>query len=330
MKRKSLITVILLLLLALLLAAAVTAGVIYFRSSRYSEAALTEGMQVMQETLGKRFTLQIKCFVPWGQSLNDSKFTVSEGFVQAGPITVAKSRNMLRGEEKLITIPLTAYRTGTLEPGELIVEVERPFFKNGTAKKYMQKNFKAIEVMPRKIADNAELPLADEVKPPTVSSNSKWLLYTAAIIRLILLAAVIILLKLRRKTQKKIPCWIQSQQELADLRQQISNHQLPLAAGVARLTDIVRSYLSKRFNWRTTRQTSEEFFTTLKQQHLLTVQQTEYLTEFITSADLVKFANLKPGLDGFSAACDKAENLIRETTPANNKNTNSQPEEKQS
>jgi hypothetical protein len=44
----------------------------------------------------------------------------------------------------------------------------------------------------------------------------------------------------------------------------------------------------------------------------------------------VKFANLKPGMDGFSEACDKAENLIRETTPENNKNLNSQPEEKQS
>jgi hypothetical protein len=63
---------------------------------------------------------------------------------------------------------------------------------------------------------------------------------------------------------------------------------------------------------------------------LLTAQQTGYLTEFITSADLVKFANLKPGMDGFSEACDKAENLIRETTPENNKNLNSQPEEKQS
>ena len=77
---------------------------------------------------------------------------------------------------------------------------------------------------------------------------------------------------------------------------------------------MVRSYLSKRFNYPAITQTTEEFFTTLRKQNSqLTAAQVRYLEDFLSAADLVKFANLRPEKDMFENAAVKAEKLIDET-----------------
>ena len=83
---------------------------------------------------------------------------------------------------------------------------------------------------------------------------------------------------------------------------------------MAKLSDVVREYLSVRYCWRVKQQTTEEFFAALKRKNSpLTAGQTFYLEEFMKQADLIKFANIKPDKDAFALAADRAEELIEQT-----------------
>ena len=63
-------------------------------------------------------------------------------------------------------------------------------------------------------------------------------------------------------------------------------------ASIAKLCDILREYLEKRFALRASRQTTGEFLASLEQDHdaLLTAEQHLFLQEFLYTADMVKFA----------------------------------------
>ena len=326
MKLKHLIILILSLLAALLIAGAVAGAVIFYKSSRYGEVKLQDAPAVdSQPTLGKRFELTVDCILPHGQNITVTSFAPGEGVVQSGEITVKKLRSTLRGSIRSITVPLKAYRTGKLDPGTLTVTVERPFFKNGTAKTFLKKTFAAVEIMPREIADRKNLPLADAVAPPEKAPANKYLILGAIIIVLLIAAIWFITWKLRhKKLPPPLPPWEQALLDIGFLRKRLKNRELPLAQGVAILSDIVRNYLSNRFHWRTSWQTTEEFFMDLKRKpNTLTEQQSEYLTGFMSSADMVKFANIKPSFDDFIPAMEQAEKLIRETSGDQNNSANS-------
>ena len=131
------------------------------------------------------------------------------------------------------------------------------------------------------------------------------------------------LIKKYRSQTPDIPIWTASLQDLNELKQIADSGERPLNWCVARLTDVVRKYLTKRFNWHTEQQTTEEFFDSIKGKKTpLTHQQLNYLEDFMRSADLVKFANIRPDRNSFDQALENAEDLIRETTE-NSNNSNS-------
>ena len=83
------------------------------------------------------------------------------------------------------------------------------------------------------------------------------------------------------------------------------------------LTDIVRNFLEKQFSLRAERQTTSEFLFTLQNDNSpLDVEQRRFLREFLSAADMIKFARLPADDVLFNDAAMRAESLIRNTAGA--------------
>ena len=81
------------------------------------------------------------------------------------------------------------------------------------------------------------------------------------------------------------------------------------------LTRIVRTYLEDGFHLRAPEMTTEEFLATAGSDARLTPQQRRLLGEFLTQADLVKFARFVPTPRDCAAAYAAARRFIDETRP---------------
>jgi hypothetical protein len=82
-----------------------------------------------------------------------------------------------------------------------------------------------------------------------------------------------------------------------------------------RLSGIVRGYLEARFRLRAPEMTSEEFLQAAQRDPQLTQPQRARLGQFLTEADLVKFARHQPTADDADRAHEAARELVTSTTP---------------
>lgn len=323
MKRRKKLFLLALLALLLILLAAV--GVIFsnafLKAARYGEAALEELAHDFNDppSLGDLVNLEVKCVLPWGQSAEPMLFLPNEGFVQQGDLQIRHDKTSLDHRSKIITVPVRSYRTGKLAPGKLEIPLERPFYQKGTRKTTLSLELKKLDIAPLATPDRDQLPLADELqKAPAVNRKHLYLIGTL----LALTAAGVIvslLLKKRRPAQQKpLQPWEAARRDLDELRRIADNGKQPLQWCIARLTDVVRSYLSSRFDLPVKQQTTVEFFASLKRgKSPLTHRQTVYLEEFLNAADLIKFANIRPDQTLFDQAVNRAEELIDETALLN-------------
>lgn len=81
------------------------------------------------------------------------------------------------------------------------------------------------------------------------------------------------------------------------------------------LSAIIRRYLEDGFGVRAPEMTTEEFLATAASDRRLGPQQRRLLAEFLTQADLVKFARHLPTLNDVESAYEAARRFIEETRP---------------
>ena len=300
-------------LILLLTAAALLCGVWFFRSAWYGEAELlsmpyANGMPF----LGNTVYANTICELPWGQSLKEVRYDSGDGVFQAGRIKTRTQSISRHGQRKLITVPLKSSRTGKVEPGTVTISVERPFFKGSVRKKSSSTQLESFTVAPLTINDKNQLPLAGELSVPEPATRQYY--FWAAGILLLALAIWWVVKKFRRRKVRVLMPWEIARAELVELRRTADLHQQPLAWCVARLTDVVRSYLTLRYHYPVISQTTEEFFTALRRgDSQLNAAQIRYLEDFLSAADLIKFANIRPDQEMFESAVVRAEKLIDET-----------------
>ena len=310
--KKRLTAVLIIALMLLLTAAALLCGVWFFRAAWYGEAELSAQVHSgSTPQLGDTVKLNTLCNLPWGQTIKSVAYQAGDGVFQAGDIKIRSGKISTRGREKIITLSLKNSRTGKVNAGTLTVNIQRPLFKDKVRKKSFTVKQADFTVEPLKIDDKNQLPLADELTPTPPAVNAVWYIAGTALL-LIIAAALWLILRRRHRRTPPLPPWEIARQELMELRRAAADR--PLTWCVAQLTDVVRNYLTRRFNYPAVTQTTEEFFATLKRQNSrLTPAQIRYLEDFLSAADLVKFANLRPEKDMFENAADKAGKLIDET-----------------
>lgn len=81
------------------------------------------------------------------------------------------------------------------------------------------------------------------------------------------------------------------------------------------LSAIVREYLENGLNLRAPEMTTEEFLSVAARDHQLSPVQQARLAEFLSQADLVKFARHRPGPEESQAAYRAARRFVEETRP---------------
>lgn len=81
------------------------------------------------------------------------------------------------------------------------------------------------------------------------------------------------------------------------------------------VSEITRTYLEERFGLRAPDQTTEEFLAELPRSIVLDVRHKEFLADFLTRCDLVKFARFEPTRPELEQLHASALNLVEETVP---------------
>ncbi|MCF7668330.1 MAG: hypothetical protein K9N48_00965 [Verrucomicrobia bacterium] len=163
------------------------------------------------------------------------------------------------------------------------------------------------------------------IKPPEpINDFPFWILIPILFITLVLVW--IILVKLR-KTERQvsasgtdIPLHIAALHELEAQRKFMDSPYI----FCARVADIIRQYMEKRFEFHAPQRTTEEFLDELQVSELLDAPQKEYLSDFLQSCDMVKFAKYEPPRIELESIFETACRFINQTRPAVKSNAGDQ------
>jgi hypothetical protein len=90
-----------------------------------------------------------------------------------------------------------------------------------------------------------------------------------------------------------------------------------------RLSDIVRQYVERRFDLRAPERTTPEFLHEARSHAALSEEHRTLLAQFLRTADMVKFAGVRPAAADCSSALDMARILVRQTVPVATPDANS-------
>ena len=164
---------------------------------------------------------------------------------------------------------------------------------------------------------NEKLDIEQQVSlSPEEKKNRRWIWYLcgAAVFVLGILIWLFIRTKIRGQ-KSQMPPWVTALNAISDLRATLSGKEISTENAVTKLTYIIRDYLAERFSLRAERQTTPEFLESMRSANSpLDVEQRQFLREFLTSADMVKFARMDTDEKMFEGAAERAESLIRTTS----------------
>lgn len=151
---------------------------------------------------------------------------------------------------------------------------------------------------------------------PSTAFYKHWAFYL--IIALVILIIVLIFLFKKRKIQaERVPLDTKTLREIQQICDLVKEKQISPENGFARLSDVVRNYLEARSGLPASRRTTEEFLQELSAGlPFFSADERIYLTGFLNSADLIKFAGANAGEKMLDNAAAQAGELVRSTTRA--------------
>lgn len=318
-KKRLILTVLLtagISVMLLLLAVLSAAGWKYYKISSSEEKVQTleKSPAVPGEvTLGENFALKVKYRVPWGTQETENAFlTVPENMLVTSP-PYFRTLQYSWGYRTVEGIyPLQAFADGKSGKGVIIAR----FRNKNNVESTLEEKIPEITVLPLKVTAGDLLTEGKIVAEKTFS----LIPYIAIILVIVLVIAGLVFFLFRRKggaAARLIPPWEQAVNAIGLLLQKVRAGDTKVEQSIAELSDIVRAYMEQRFSIRAEHQTSDEFFFALNsKKDILTPLQQEFLRKFIRSADLVKFARLAADITLVEDAAYQAEELVRETIPA--------------
>lgn len=291
---------------------AAAAGIKYYRVTHSdAKAELVSGPECgseKQAVLGVKYRFKTVFRVPWGMLPATLTATPSPGSqLTAEPdfklLKRAWGSNLWEG-----VIELQCFRDGEIKAASA-----QASFSN---RQTIELKLPSLQVKgPQLKGDQLELAGEAEIAKPAAGKR-RFLLWV--FLGLLILAAVIlIVLKfMKRGHTRQIPPWEKALNAIKSLLEQIRAGSADPEKSIARLTDIVREYMEKRFQLRAEHQTTAEFMADLERgKGGLSGAHRNFLKDFLNAADLVKFARMAADRKLFEDAAEKAGELIRATAP---------------
>ena len=285
----------------------------YLWSYRLTDLAEIPGAATLvpegEVELGRTVQAQAELVLPVRASIEKAVAEAGKGSVLVGTPQVRRGAWRWSTQVWHVTAEVRPFRPGAVEPGALTVELDETSKNKGALLDVIV--LPGFTAAPVKVEPGTELQLAGaaELGGKLDASGWYWLLL------LIPAAAVIWFVWFRRgRAAGELPPWERALQALHSLRSGLASHEIPVEAGFARLTDLVRGYLEQRFEIPASTRTTPEFLADMdRSASPLPKEQRPFLREFMTAADQVKFAKAPPDDRALNDALAKAEQLVEST-----------------
>ncbi len=313
------------------LLAALIVGALAYRQYRLSVAdgfsptaptfELSPASNIM---LGKDVRVLAKMQCPWGYAPVKATLDLAKGLQSVAEPVIRKLGDRWGKSEWEISAEIQPYRTGEIKPSKCSIEITGPE-KNGTAySKTLKASIPGFKVLAVDTGGKRELDIAGEARPVSAVDRNPLMrvLLVVALVGLLALAlagVVFALLVWKKKREMAIPPptpWEIAIQRLDKLAAELGDGSIDGLACVAGLTDIIRLYLEERFSVPTTTRTTQEFLLDLERgEGPLGADHRLFLRDFMSAAELVKFAKLPADETLLLDALAKARRLVESTIP---------------
>ncbi len=210
---------------------------------------------------------------------------------------------------------LVAFHEGEFSDAKIKIRAEI----SGTAD-FVEKEITLPEIfatLPEPTPDE-EITLAGERPLPGEDDGKETLL--AICIAVVVCIAIAVFLLIKKRSREKVipedPSWVVAEKSLNELKGDVVAGRKSAILAIARLSDVVRRYLTKRFEVSADAMTTPEFFAEMERgTSPLSPTHRHFLREFLSDADRVKFAGVSATSEHVISAIDRAGELVKETIP---------------
>lgn len=247
---------------------------------------------------------------PWGTKPFEADIKAGAGAQICRQPEIKLSKLGWGKNEYKIHAEIQPFRTGNIPESQMDVK-----FNAGPERPEIQISEKIpgfkTEALP--ISNDAKLSIASEIKEQK-PLNKTYIIIAAALIAIAAVAIILFLKKKKKVIVKSI--WELALENLSGLKYSLGKGEIGAGECLFKLTDIIRDYLEKRLGMHASRQTTAEFLQDIDRPGSpLPEQYRGFLKDFMNAADMVKFAGTPAEGNLLNTAFEKAESLVRETTP---------------
>ena len=313
------------LVLAVLLALTVIGAGIGYASLRAlppelpSLATLSPADKVV---LGGDVKVDFTAVIPADRSISKLALECGKGSVAVRNIRAVRQRWEWSRSRWAISAVIRPLSAGTVEEGPVTVELS-PGRKQKKAEEFKVAIPEFASVIPATEKAGSELQLAGSMDVLR-SGKERFLAHIAnykyiyAICLVLAAAAVIILVRLYKRSSRQEPVfsWDAAIAALEVLQTDIDSGNVLPKTGFTRLNDILRNYLEARFALPASRSTTPEFLAQMADRSSpLPEKCREQLADFLTTADMVRFAQEHADKMKLEHFLRKVVLIVRDTIP---------------
>lgn len=267
-------------------------------------------VQENEVPLGSKAELQLEITLPVNLPPPVCSVDAPSGTV-AGEVQIRHGRYLWKHNLWILQCPLIAVKPGAASGGKITVTVKGRFPAEET---FSIPDFVIAPV----VKNSTQLDLAGNL-PETSDKLTPGLFWGLMGGLLLIILGLWLWMRWRyRQTcpPETVPPWVLAELALDRLSMEVESKQMPLSSAFFRLTDVVRKYLEDRYHLPVTSRTTDEFMRDMRESSPLPETDQPFLREFLTSADLIKFARMPPDETGMRHALNGAKELVKHTTPA--------------
>jgi hypothetical protein len=317
---KSFLKALLIIAILLILALTTGAGLYWYNWQKNEPAKTIEVTATPLETkIGSPVDITILVQTPWYRSI-DAPVTmgVTDNAAISEDIQITRKSTNLSGYLWEIKLKLLLFDKGIFKDMKIYTPLSADWQKK---QKELVTDLPEIKATLNGIKESSSIALKSQLDessltPKKLEAEEKsklwiWVLVASAVTAI----GALLFLFMKKGTQKKvkiIPSWQLAQQALNTLKQELS---LNDEVFFVRLTDILRLYIENRFSLQATESTSEEFIQEIRRDTILSEKQQVALENFLSTADLVKFARMAADAQKREECLFMADSFVKETIP---------------
>jgi len=257
--------------------------------------------------VGETVQFVFECRLPRRTSLETVEAELPEQLVLSGAPEIRRSGYFFSRVRYRVAVSAVVLSSGEIPEGTLRLVTD------DSALRFTPQTIGTPSFTGAKANAAPQVVLADAMPPQKVSKAPYFWLGGAGLLILLLLWGILRENAGIRAQAKELSMQELAMAEIAELRRALGLRQSPEAV-FGRLSNILRIYLERRFGLPLSRSTTEEFFHSPQQRERIPERQRPFLSEFLRTADMVKFAKANAAPEVVREALDHAEKLIQSTS----------------